>query len=236
MSRVAALVVAAGEGRRFGGPVFKQFLSLGGLPLLAHTLRALAVPGLVDTLVVAVPAGMETRCLAEVIAPLGLPIPAAVVPGGDERQASVGAALARADPTADLVVVHDGVRPFVPRGDLEAVIAAARAHGAATLAVAVSDTLKRAGGDGRVLATLETVPRNGLWAALTPQGYRRALLVRAHERAAAEGIVGTDDAMLVERLGHPVVLVPGSRVNIKITTPEDMTLAEALLSRSPLSS
>jgi 2-C-methyl-D-erythritol 4-phosphate cytidylyltransferase len=234
MSRVAALVVAAGEGRRFGGPVPKQFLSLGGLPILAHTLRALAIPGLVDALVVAVPAGLEARCLAEVIAPLGLPIPAAVVPGGGERQASVWAALTRAEAAAALVVVHDGVRPFVPRRDLEAVTAAARAHGAATLAVAVSDTLKRAGGDGPVLTTLETVPRNGLWAALTPQAFRRDLLVRAHERAAAEGIVGTDDAMLVERLGHPVVLVPGSRVNMKITSPEDVALAEALLAHYPL--
>ena len=231
MGRVTALVVAAGEGRRFGGPSPKQFLPLGGLPLLAHTLRALAVPGLVDGLVVAVPAGEEGRCHAEVVAPLALPVPVALVPGGALRQASVRAALARVEPGADLVLVHDGVRPFVPRRDLAAVIAAARAHGAAILAVPVTDTLKRAGPDGRPLVVSETVPREGLWVALTPQAFRRDLIVQAHDAAEGTGTTATDDAVLVERLGHPVALVPGSRTNIKITGPEDLAMAEALLAR-----
>ncbi len=228
---VTALVVAAGEGRRFGGPVPKQFLPLGGLPLLAHTLRALAVPGLVDRLVVAIPPGAESRCLAEVVAPLALPIPVALVPGGAERQASVRAALARVEGSTDLVLIHDGVRPFVPRRDLAAVIAAARAHGAAILAVPVRDTLKRAGGDGGPLMVMETVARDGLWAALTPQAFRRDLIARAHAEAEGTGITATDDAVLVEGLGHPVALVPGSRTNIKITSPEDLAMAEALLAR-----
>lgn len=229
MGLVTALVVAAGEGRRFGGPVPKQFLPLGGVPVLAHTLRALAVPGLVDGLVVAVPPGQEARCLAEVVGPLALPIPVALVSGGAERGASVRAALARVEDRTDLVLVHDGVRPFVPRPDLRAVIAAAWAHGAAILAVPVSDTLKRAAPDGRPLVVLETVPRAGLWASLTPQAFRRDLLARAYD--AVEGAAATDDALLVERLGHPVVLVPGSRVNIKITSPDDLGIAEALLTR-----
>lgn len=228
---VTALVVAAGSGRRFGGPVPKQFLPLGGLPLLAHTLRALAVPGLVDGLVVAVPPGEEGRCRADVVAPLALPIPVALVPGGADRQASVRAALARLEAGAELVLIHDGVRPFVPRTDLAAVIAAARAHGAAILAVPVSDTLKRAGAAGRPLVVQETVPREGLWAALTPQAFRRDLIVRAHDAAAGAGGSATDDAVLVERLGHPVALVPGSRTNIKITSPDDLAMAEALLAR-----
>lgn len=228
MGLVTALVVAAGAGRRFGGLVPKQFLPLGGLPLLAHTLRALAVPGLVDRLVVAVPPGEETRCLAEVVAPLALPIPVALVPGGAERRDSVRAALARVEDRTDLVLIHDGVRPFVPRRDLEGVLAAARADGAAILAVPVSDTLKRAGADGRVA---ETLPREGLWAALTPQAFRRDLIVRAHEAARATGAAVTDDALLVERLGHPVTLVLGSRTNVKITSQEDLAIAEALLAR-----
>lgn len=226
---VTALVMAAGEGRRFGGPTPKQFLPLGGLPLLAYSLRALAVPGLVDSLVVAVPPGGEGRCLAEVVVPLALPIPVELVPGGPERQASVRAALARVEGPTDLVLVHDGVRPFVPRGDLAAVIAAARKHGAALLAVPVRDTLKRAGGDGRPWLVEETVSREALWAALTPQAFRRDLIARAHEAAEAAGATATDDAVLVERLGHPVALVPGSPTNIKITGPEDLALAKALL-------
>jgi len=229
MNGVTALVVAAGEGRRFGGPVPKQFLSLGGLPILAHALRALAVPGLVDALVVALPPGTEVRRLADLVAPLALGIPVAAVAGGAERQASVRAALDRADAAADLVLVHDGVRPFVPRRDLEAVIAAARAHGAATLGVPVGDTLKRATADGDRVFTRETVPREGLWAALTPQAFRRDLLAWAHGAAATAGITGTDDAMLVERLGHSVALVRGSRANIKITDAEDLAMAEAFL-------
>jgi len=135
MNGVTALVVAAGEGRRFGGPVPKQFLSLGGLPILAHTLRALAVPGLVDALVVALPPGTEVRRLADLVAPLALGIPVAAVAGGAERQASVRAALDRADAAADLVLVHDGVRPFPEPGVIDAVIGQGRAGRAAIAAL-----------------------------------------------------------------------------------------------------
>jgi 2-C-methyl-D-erythritol 4-phosphate cytidylyltransferase len=227
---VAALVVAAGEGRRFGGAVPKQFLPLGGRPLLAHALRSLALPGLVHGLVVAVPPGAEARCRGEVIAPLGLPVPVEVVAGGAQRQASVLAALERADPAANLVLVHDGVRPFVPRRDVEAVLAAARAHGAGILALPVRDTLKRATAGGSTPLVIKTVPREGLWGALTPQAFRRDLLLRAH-RAAAAGPEATDDAALVERLGHPVAIVPGWPGNLKVTGPEDLALAEALLAQ-----
>ena len=257
---VVAVVVAAGQGRRFGGPTPKQFLPLRGLPVLAHTLRALAVPGLVDRLVLAVPEGETGRRRDEIVGPQGLAVPVALVPGGAERQDSVRAGLAAAG-EAEIVVVHDGVRPFVPRRDLEAVIAAARAHGAAILATPVTDTLKRAAADGRVEAT---VSREGLWAALTPQAFRREVLLRAHLEAAARaaslenaaaaraaslenaaaaraaslradaGVAApappaTDDALLVERLGLPVAIVPGARTNIKITSPADLAVAEALL-------
>jgi 2-C-methyl-D-erythritol 4-phosphate cytidylyltransferase len=225
MPGVAALVVAAGRGRRFGGPVLKQFLLLRGLPVLAHALRALAVPGVVDRLVVATPSDAVEWCRDEVVAPLKLPLPVTLLAGGAQRQASVRAALDHAE-EADLVLVHDGVRPFVPRCDLEAVLAAARTHGAAIVGVPVRDTLKRADAQGRIQGT---VPREGLWAALTPQAFRRDLLVRAH--AAAPDAGATDDAALVERLGHPVVIVPGDRRNLKITGPEDLALAEALLAR-----
>ena len=229
MGSVTALIVAAGEGRRFGGSVPKQFLPLAGIPLLAHSLRALAIPGVVDGLVVAVPPGTEGRCRAEVVVPLALPIPVALVAGGAERQASVRAALDRVEPGVELVLVHDGVRPFVPRRDLEAVVAAARRHGAAILALPVRDTIKRAGADSPIPMVVETIPRHDLWAALTPQAFRRDLLARAH--GAADGIEATDDATLVERLGHPVAIVPGWPGNLKVTRPEDLALAEALLAR-----
>jgi 2-C-methyl-D-erythritol 4-phosphate cytidylyltransferase len=163
------------------------------------------------------------------LVPLALPIPVALVAGGEERQASVRAALDRVEPGVELVLVHDGVRPFVPRRDLEAVVAAARRYGAATLALPVRETIKRAGAGAPTPLVVETIPRHDLWAALTPQAFHRDLLARAH--GAADRKVATDDATLVERLGHPVAIVPGWPGNLKVTRPEDLALAEALLAR-----
>jgi len=221
---VTAIVPAAGGGSRFGGPLPKQFVPLLGIPLLARTLQALWASAAIDSLVLVVPPGGVERCRTEILVPHGIRADR-VVPGGADRQASVRAGLQAAPEAAEILLVHDAARPCIrPETVREAVRAAAEA-GAAVVAVGVTDTIKLAAADGR----LETLPRERLWAAQTPQVFRAALLREAHARALAEGFRSTDDCALVERLGHPVQVVPGSAENLKITTPEDLARAEQIL-------
>lgn len=221
---VLALVPAGGLGVRLARPTPKQFLRAGGRPLLVLTARRLAVHPAIGALVVAVPAGWEGRA-RRLLAPLARRGRLTVVTGGATRQESVWRALQAAPPGGDLVLVHDAVRPFVTRQLVDAVLTAAAATGAALCALPVGDTVKRVQ-DGLVTATLD---RAGLWTAQTPQAFRTALLREAHQRARRDGAAATDDAMLVERLGHPVRVVAGSDRNIKITTPADLRRARAWL-------
>lgn len=219
---VWAVVPAAGQGERMGAK--KQDLRLGGRSLLHLTLGVFEATPAVTGVVVAVPpedVAAWRRRLAR------LSKVRAVVAGGAVRQESVAQGLAALPEEAALVVVHDGVRPFVTPPLIEAVIAEARASGAATAGLPLTETVKR-GLDGWVK---ETVEREGLFTIQTPQAFRVGLLVEAHARARAEGFSGTDDAVLVERLGHPVRLVPGLPTNLKITRPEELELARALLRR-----
>jgi 2-C-methyl-D-erythritol 4-phosphate cytidylyltransferase len=151
----------------------------------------------------------------------------AVVAGGVERQESVARGLAAVPQTAPWILVHDGVRPCITPALVRRIVDATRAHGAAIAALPIVETLKR-GVEGWVK---ETVPRDGLWVIQTPQGFRADLLREAHRRATADGVLGTDDAALVERLGTAVRLVPGLPGNVKITRPEDLPLARQLLVR-----
>ncbi len=219
--RVVALVPAAGSGSRLGSARPKPFVPLAGRPLLAHTLARLERVPLVEAIVVVVAEDQVEACRSEVIRPFGLARVAAVVPGGAERQDSVRAGLAALPDWADVVLVHDGARPLVPPEVVEAVARAAAASGAATAAVRPKDTVRDDAG--------RTLDRARLWLVQTPQGFRPALLREAHVRAAADGHTGTDDASLVERLGRAVAVVPGSYRNLKITTREDLAVAEALL-------
>lgn len=228
MPKVAALVVAAGRGSRMGDGLPKQYRRLGGRPVLRHSLGTFAAhPGIDTTVVVIHP---DDRPLYdEAAAGLALPDP---VPGGAERQESVRLGLEALQGVApDLVLIHDGARPFVDAGVIDRVIAALSEHPGAIPALPVADTLKRgapaAGGGAPVIA--ETVPRDGLWRAQTPQGFRYADLLRAHR--SAEGQVLTDDAAVMEAAGGTVVLVPGAEANVKITTREDLLRAERLFDR-----
>jgi 2-C-methyl-D-erythritol 4-phosphate cytidylyltransferase len=222
---VTAIVPAAGGGRRFGGAVPKQYLPLQGVPVLAWTLQALWGSGAIDSLVLVVPPGGVDRCRAEVLEPHGVRADR-VIPGGADRQASVQAGLLAAPEAAGIVLVHDGARPFIRPETVRAAIRAAASVGAAVVAVAMTDTIKLASPVGD---RLETLPRERLWAAQTPQVFRAALLREAHARALADGFRSTDDCALVERLGYPVKVVPGSAENLKITTPEDLARAEQIL-------
>jgi 2-C-methyl-D-erythritol 4-phosphate cytidylyltransferase len=229
--RVSLIIPAAGRGQRFGSEVPKQVLLLCGLPVLAHSLHAF--DGLVDEAVLAVdPASREAVQAAIASAPL--PFPVRLVAGGATRQASVAAALRDTDPAHDVVLVHDAVRPLVPRTCIEACLDALTRHAAALVAVPCSATVKRAataqpherGADALVG---ETVARDQLWLAQTPQGFRRQVGLDAFARAEREGWACSDDAQVLERAGIPVALVMGDARNLKITTRDDWEIAETLM-------
>lgn len=215
-----AVIPAGGRGRRMGKK--KQNLSLAGRPVLRRTVDALSRTAGLDGIVVAVPAedvaGWRRRLR-------GCPKVRAVVAGGAERQESVARGLDAVPADVVWIVVHDGVRPCVTPSLVTRVVRAAREHDAAIAALPVAETLKR-GANGWIEATIS---RDGLWAVQTPQAFRATLLREAHRQARADGAAGTDDAALVERLGIPVRLVPGLPGNVKITRPEDLPLARALI-------
>ncbi len=220
--RVTAIVPAAGLGSRLQRGIPKPFVSVGGVPILLRTLRALDATGAVESFIVVVPPGEERRT-GDLLQAMSSSVH--VIPGGRERQESVFLGIQRAAPGVDLFLIHDGVRPFVSPDTVREAVTAAATWGAAVVAVPVVDTVKEVGEDGVVTRTLD---RQTLWLAQTPQVFRAALIRRAHEDAHRAGIHGTDDAALVERLGEKVVVIPGSPRNLKITTEDDLSLAEAL--------
>jgi 2-C-methyl-D-erythritol 4-phosphate cytidylyltransferase len=224
-----ALVPAAGSGRRFGGDVPKQYLQVAGKPLIGHALEALLSHPQIDGVVVALAA--DDPYWPGWASLHGKPVVTCV--GGGERADSVLAALyALPDNVAHdaLLLVHDAARPNVCSDDLTTLIAAASTQpDGAILAAPVRDTLKAADADHRITAT---VPRASVWRALTPQAFRRGLLQRALQAAQAAGVMMTDEAMAVERLGLHPVLVEGREDNLKVTTPADLALAEFLLTRT----
>ncbi|MFT7465461.1 MAG: 2-C-methyl-D-erythritol 4-phosphate cytidylyltransferase [Pseudohongiellaceae bacterium] len=235
-SRAALIVVAAGTGRRLGAPVHKALVDLDGQPLVEHTLRhLLSLPNLDP--VVLVGHENDRQELAALLA--RLPRPVQLVEGGARRQDSVAAGLQAvaaqcdADPSGDttapsVVLVHDGARPFVPLAAIEPLIAAASDPGCALLAVPVTDTLKR-GQTDRPNQVDATVPRDGLWAAQTPQAFDRALLAEQLAQASQKGQTMTDEAGMFEAAGLTVRFVEGSPLNFKVTTQDDLLLARALL-------
>ncbi|MGB6063197.1 MAG: 2-C-methyl-D-erythritol 4-phosphate cytidylyltransferase [Desulfomonilaceae bacterium] len=225
---VAALVTAAGAGVRMGSRIPKQYLALKGVPILARTLMAFEKHPLIDRIVVTVPPEDEDLCRSEILKPFDLRKVIAIVAGGPTRQASVYNGLTRLEDT-DIVAIHDGVRPLISAGVVTATIRAAESTGAALACVPIRDTVKK-----RTDSHLETIPRSDLWLAHTPQTFRTSLILEAHRKALEAGFNGTDDAMLVERLGLPVEIVEDSRDNIKITTVEDLEMAGMLLERQRL--
>ncbi|MBI2321278.1 MAG: 2-C-methyl-D-erythritol 4-phosphate cytidylyltransferase [Chloroflexi bacterium] len=216
---LVAVLLAAGAGRRFGGD--KMLTPLAGRPVLWHSLLALQRARPVEAVVV-VASAENAAAIGALVAEAGWRKVSAVCQGGARRQDSVRAALAAAPPSA-YVLVHDGARPLVTPTLVARGLRAAERWGAATAAVPASDTIKMVDAQRRVRQTLD---RRALWLVQTPQVFRRALLEEAHARAEGEA---TDDAALVERLGHPVGVFVGSRENVKITDPADLAMAEALL-------
>jgi 2-C-methyl-D-erythritol 4-phosphate cytidylyltransferase len=227
--RTVAIVPAAGSGNRMGRDVSKQYLSLGGTPLLVHTLKVFEECPLVDALLVVVPPRDIEFVRNNVLAPWNMKKVAGVIPGGKERQDSVRAGIEALDPDAGVVIVHDAVRPFITVELISQCIRTAGEEGAVAVGVPLKDTVKEVGPDGRVMRTCD---RSLLWLTQTPQAFRRDIIENAHRAAVRDGFRGTDDASLVERLRIAVRMIRGDYGNIKITTPEDLVIAEALLAAS----
>lgn len=221
---ITAIITAAGLGRRMGGKLPKQFLELGGQPMICRTLEKFQHAPSIDSIIVTIEKERLDEFRNEILKWWPVEKIKKIVAGGVHRQDSIRQALSAIDWPCDMVAVHDGVRPFVRIEDIEEVIKAAQATGSAILATPLKETIKRVSGS----KVVETVDRAELWGAKTPQVFRRDILAKAYEKAYADNFYGTDDASLVERLGNTVSTVHGDENNIKITTPEDFMLAEIL--------
>lgn len=226
------MIVSAGKGLRFMEGKKKQFHSLGGKPILAHTLDKFETCPLIRSILLVVGQEDMDYCLKEIIEQYKFQKISQIVPGGKRRQESVKNGIDALPKDADVVAIHDGVRPFVTKAMIEDTIHSAERVGAVVLAMPVKDTIKVSNPDGTVLKTLD---RESLWQIQTPQTFRVSVIKEAYYRAAEDGFVGTDDASLVERLGVKVHILPGSYTNIKITTPEDLFLANLFLKTDILS-
>lgn len=223
-----ALIPAAGMGKRMGASINKQYLQLNGMPIVARTISLFEQSPLIDAIYLVIPAEEIPYCRKHVVEACGFRKIAAIVPGGRERQNSVFNglnAMRKHVSDDDIILIHDGVRPLITEQVLLESINSARLHDGALVAVPVKDTVKTVQ-NGFVS---NTPPRESLWHAQTPQTFRFAKIFQAHQSAETDGFIGTDDASLVERSGGKVYIVQGDYRNIKITTPEDLILAEAFL-------
>jgi 2-C-methyl-D-erythritol 4-phosphate cytidylyltransferase len=225
-NRVAAVIVGAGQGTRMGTKAKKQYMMLGNRPVLAHTLLAFEKCDAIEEIFLVVPRGDDPLCKKEIMDPLRPNKPIHLVSGGVTRQESVYNGLKAIDGRFGLVAIHDGVRPLVKIDQIAECVRVAKEYGSCILAIAAKDTIKTVDDDDRVIVTMK---RHMIRMAQTPQVFHYNLILRAHEAAQKEACVGTDDAELVELCGEVVKVIPGDPYNIKITTPEDLKLAEVLL-------
>lgn len=225
--RVSAIIPSAGAGTRMNAGISKQFLPLGGKPVLCHTLSVFDRHPAITEIVLVVSKEDKAQAEEMVFRKHTFRKVSPLVQGGVDRRGSVYRGLMAVSSGTDYVLVHDGCRPFVTPEMISQSLESAVKFGGAVVAVPLRDTLKR--GDENLIK--ETISRAGLWRAQTPQAFRFSLLLKAYEKAIKSGVEATDDSLLVERLGEDVAIVPGSELNIKITVPEDMVLAELILQR-----
>jgi 2-C-methyl-D-erythritol 4-phosphate cytidylyltransferase len=222
------VIPAAGQGKRMGAGHNKQFIELQSVPVIIHTLRVFDQDPWCKNIILVINE-KEKEQFERLLRRYRIQKVAALVNGGQERQYSVyNGLLAVRD--ADIVLIHDGARPFVTKSLIHRLVEEVQQSGAAIAAVPVKDTIKRV----KDFVVTETVERSSLWSVQTPQAFRRSLVIQAHEQAKKAGYIGTDDASLVERMGHDVKIVEGDYQNIKLTTPEDLIFAEAILANRKL--
>lgn len=224
--KVTAIIPCAGQGKRMGSAVNKLFLDLGGHPLLAYTLDIFQSNSLIDEVILVASSGDLDFCRQEIVDKYGYSKVKQLVLGGKERQDSVHNGLINLDKKTELVLIHDGARPFLNKDILERAIDAGLKKGAAVVGVPAKDTIKIVNNDQSVK---ETPDRQYIWQVQTPQVFRKEVILKAYQEAAEKGWTGTDDASLVEKLGMPVYMVKGDYMNIKITTPEDLIFAGEML-------
>lgn len=225
-SKICVLIPAAGEGSRLESAVKKPYLTLAQKPILARTIQQFEQNTAVDEIFVIVNEADFEICNTTVLEPYAFQKVRGLVAGGATRQLSVYNGIRALPADTDFVIVHDGVRPFVTDETIFACLDAAAAWGAAVAAVPAKETIKISNAEGFIV---ETPNRERLWTVQTPQVFRKSLLAEAHQTAEEKQLTATDDAVLVEQLGYPVKLVKGSYANLKITTPEDLRIAEAFL-------
>jgi len=231
--KTAAIIPAGGSGRRMQAGASKQYLNLGGLPILAHTLRRFQKSPVIDAIYLVVPPGDEEEVRLSIVEAYGFTKVVKILSGGTQRQDSVRNGLAALGPDVDVVMIHDGVRPFISEAMIRLVVMEAASGGAAVLAVPAKETVKICDKKNRVTFTPD---RDQVWLAQTPQAFRREIISRAYQKAYEDHFYGTDDAGLVERMCVAVSVSPGSYDNIKITTPDDLVMAESLIKKEEWSS
>jgi 2-C-methyl-D-erythritol 4-phosphate cytidylyltransferase len=222
-----AIIAAAGKGQRMNADTPKQYLDLGGRPVVGHALAAFDRCGAVDRIVLVVPEEDLDFCRDTLLPPLDIQKPLELAAGGRTRQDSVSRGLSACGNFEGIVVIHDGARPFVDPKDIEACVRGAKIHGACVIGRPCFDTAKRVGVGGLIE---KTVDRQGLWTVQTPQAFQYDLIREALEKAKRENFQATDEAGLLERMGVAVKMEKGSALNIKITAPEDLALARAIVS------
>ncbi len=224
-SKVTAIIVAAGSGKRLSGHVKKQFLEIHGKPVLRYTLEKFQLCDKIDDISIVVPQESIQWLTSEISDRWEISKASRIISGGPERQDSVWAALKELNKDVEIVAVHDGVRPFIESEMIAKLVEAARKFGSAIVGVKPKDTIKRT----QNAVVVETLDRRNLTSVQTPQVFKRDLLFTAYQKAQQDGHKSTDDSALVERLGEKVTVIEGSYQNIKITSPEDIFIAEALL-------
>jgi len=224
-----AIVLAAGKGTRMNAGMNKQFMLINDRPLLAQTLAAFQSCNAIDSIILV--AGREElkTCKEQILDVYGFDKVDKLVPGGSERQQSVYNGIMELEDDCSIVVIHDGARPILPEGIIERCIEGAKIYGAVSAGMPAKETIKILNEEGFVQYTPE---RGKVWVTQTPQAFKRDIIEKAHETANIKGISGTDDAFLVECMGIKVKMLEGSYENIKITTPEDIILAEAIMRKT----
>ncbi len=223
---VSAIIAAAGQGKRMKSNVNKQYLNLGHMPILAHTLKAFLECKSIDEIIIIVGRDEVEGCKKDIVEKYYSHDRIKIVRGGKERQESIYNGLEAIDDRSDIIITHDGARPFVTKEIINTSIEEAIDIKAVGAGVPVKDTIKIVNDDKFISNTPD---RKRLWSMQTPQTFMKEILLEAHRNAIKEDYLGTDDCVLVERIGYPVKMIMGSYENIKITTPEDLIIGEAIL-------
>lgn len=222
---VSVIIASAGMSNRMGSKMNKQFLAVGGKPILAHTIEKFEESRFIDEIIIVSKEEEIEYCRKEIVRKYKFNKVTNIIRGGLERQESVYNGILALDEKSDIVLIHDGARPFVKKENIEDGIKGVIESDSCVIGVPVKDTIKVVGDRNEIN---NTPPRADLWAAQTPQCFYKDILIRGYEKAMEDDYLGTDDSSLVERLGLEVKMIMGSYENIKITTPEDLILAESL--------